>query len=303
MRRPASAEQGRRVRGSDAPSLLVRPSLPRSRQEGPAPRSEWCRSKEDSHKRPTPASMAGGSLLQQLQEALAAEKHSKTEAVEAVEREMQAQLELAEVHRTHALEQQETFWTSELASERESKEITVGGLEDEIASLKLQVEDWRRLEVTENMMKDEAEASVLSLQLLCGEQRVQLHQLRNEADVAANAERVISRLEMSQEEGERHRKEAFDLRVTVAALNERCKRQEEALARRTQSARSNLPRPPIAGRREGALRGLARESEQAHLKTVEEDGNLPESWSMSEASRMACKDSMLRSCKITIDHL
>eukprot|EP00435_Cladocopium_sp_Y103_P035807 s1266_g9.t1 len=282
MRRPASAEQSRRRGHRDAPSLVVRPSLPWSRgaggyrnrllpEEAPPRSARDCRSKskEDCERRPTPATMAAETLLQQLQEALAAEKLSKAAEVQAVEREMQAsrahwhqtlghaRLESAEVRWRNELEQHEVFWSSELAAEQQRHKVIEAGLEAEVISLKFEAEDWKVKEGAEMACKDQAESSIVSLQLLCGEQKVQLHHLHAEVKAAADAENATSRLEMSLAEGERLRKEAFDLRVTLTALTDRCKRQEQALARlRNSSARSNLPRPPLAGRREGALRGL-----------------------------------------------
>eukprot|EP00913_Durusdinium_trenchii_P018025 g16938.t1 len=153
-----------------------------------------------------------------LRGALASEKQSKATAIEVLEEEMQAQRAVAQEATQQELHDGEERWSSELATQALREETAVRGLKEEVEVLKLQAQHWRLLEVAEKATKDQTEASLLSSQLAAGEQQVQLYRLRGEAE----AQMVISRLEMSLEEGARHQKEAIELRAREHPASGRC---------------------------------------------------------------------------------
>ncbi|CAJ1374649.1 unnamed protein product, partial [Effrenium voratum] len=234
----------------------------------------------------TEASMAAKPLLEQLREALGSEKLSKAAALEALREEMQAQLKAA-AGQHHAELQNERLAAAE---QRQSEEHRMQGWQAEAASYAAEAQRWEELEVSEKVAKDKAEVALAEAMKRCGRQQVDLYHMRQELSAAAESSKALSRLEASLEEGERRQKEVTELRASLEALTERCKRQDQSLAR-LRSAPGYPPRPePGLRSRGGALRGLASSARAARkaepLQPVAED-DLPDfalSATLSEGS-------------------
>ncbi|CAJ1441471.1 unnamed protein product [Effrenium voratum] len=282
--RPASAEPRagwRPLPGGDLSGPRAAPP-PRVRQLSP------CQSARShvSARGPTPASMAAKPLLEQLREALGSEKLSKAAALEALREEMQAQLKAA-AGQHHAELQNERLAAAE---QRQSEEHRMQGWQAEAASYAAEAQRWEELEVSEKVAKDKAEVALAEAMKRCGRQQVDLYHMRQELSAAAESSKALSRLEASLEEGERRQKEVTELRASLEALTERCKRQDQSLAR-LRSAPGYPPRPePGLRSRGGALRGLASSARAARkaepLQPVAED-DLPDfalSATLSEGS-------------------
>lgn len=145
----------------------------------------------------------------------------------------------------------------------------------------------------------------LQEQLLKSEAEIQ--SVRVEARSAMESSRACAHLEALVARGQRHERDAAELRVTVGVLRERLSRQEQAMARlRRESslgvsedsgAHGALARPPVPapfaqGRQGGALRGLAKgigsgyASKAAPLTPLSEDGPVVPPYTPSEESSM-----------------
>eukprot|EP00927_Polykrikos_kofoidii_P044554 TRINITY_DN38492_c0_g1_i1.p1 TRINITY_DN38492_c0_g1~~TRINITY_DN38492_c0_g1_i1.p1 ORF type:complete len:605 (+),score=113.16 TRINITY_DN38492_c0_g1_i1:65-1816(+) len=243
----------------------------------------------------TPAGIATPALVERLHEMLAAERQAHGEALAEASAQAAAKRDL---------NVEATVWREELASREASWRCDLAELRDQ-ARIELQEEAFgaRRLaeelrsELSEQRQQAEAESTEQRRRIAFHEAQTR-QATRSNAEADTDARDLIARLKAAAEEGERHRREAADLRLIVSALEERCRRRDVTVARLrselssapavpANASGSGIPRPrtvdPWAkpGGEGGAVKALARgfrasvkaSAGSAMLEAVSEEGD------------------------------
>ncbi|OLP89170.1 hypothetical protein AK812_SmicGene29410 [Symbiodinium microadriaticum] len=309
--RPASAGPTRRHSSASASQAVPRSgqgSEERRTQLLPFGQSARLQgSRETARPAPTPASLAPTALLDQLRTALASEKRSRIEAEQAVKSEMQVQLEALQLQFRNELEETNALWHAKLTMEQREQEACIEGWMAEADRNKAEVRLARHLEAEAHAASCANEDTIRDLQEQLLKSEAEIQSVRVEARSAMESSRACAHLEALVARGQRHERDAAELRVTVGVLRERLSRQEQAMARlRRESslgvsedsgAHGALARPPVPapfaqGRQGGALRGLAKgigsgyASKAAPLTPLSEDGPVVPPYTPSEESSM-----------------
>jgi len=171
---------------------------------------------------PTPSSLAPTVLLDQLRASLAQEQQAHCVTRQELEREAEVRCAKIDASWRSVLAAREIQWRRELDEVRR-------GAAEEIVQADLQAGARERAAQARHA-EAEVECQEVTRSLTLAE--VELRKLRSgSAATASGSLQAEQRLEVALADGRRHQREASDLKLTVEALTERCKRLDQTSAR------------------------------------------------------------------------